>query len=367
MAIKRKNIVSLLAGVFFLTGVQAAEPIGGVGGFKNIDRVKCKNRNTGQSVFIRPDAQAWSCEGAGLVVNAGDKVDVEIRGIAKGPVPYAPSIPTAAISNFNVVLAWPQIEGAVEYNVYGTTQPGVSVIADNLLGSSVSNSFVHNGVVDGQTYYYVVTAINGFGESDPSPELSVTVRLTFDHAGIVNGCFFCHVNDKGLTHLPSTQTCETCHDSTTSWLVVAYNHAGVNGNCTNCHSGEYSGVVGKPSGHLPTTQDCSTCHISTTNWLQVSSGGTLQIDAGGQYIGDTGVAIQFQAVVTSQYIGIPLTWSWIFGDGTMGDGIAPSHAYASAGVYLVTVSASNGSMTASSTAVVRVFDPISANGIATTF
>ena len=69
----------------------------------------------------------------------------------------------------------------------------------------------------------------------------------------------------GGTHNPGNQTCNTCHQSTTSWSTnVNYVHGPSSTDCATCHSGAISGTVGKPVGsHIPTTGQCSDCHTNT--------------------------------------------------------------------------------------------------------
>ena len=78
-------------------------------------------------------------------------------------------------------------------------------------------------------------------------------------------------------------------------------------------------------------------------------------NAGGPYSGTTGAVIAFSAAGSSDPQNSPLTYAWNFGDGTTGTGIAPTHTYASANVYAIGLTVSNGvglSSTASTQAVV---------------
>jgi PKD repeat protein len=52
--------------------------------------------------------------------------------------------------------------------------------------------------------------------------------------------------------------------------------------------------------------------------------------------------------------GSPASWSWSFGDGTTATGANPTHAFATAGVYSVTLTASNGSSTGTATRTISV-------------
>ncbi len=68
---------------------------------------------------------------------------------------------------------------------------------------------------------------------------------------------------KTATHIPTTAQCDTCHNNTTAWKPVVYNHTGVvAGSCATCHNGV--NALGKPVTHLPTTVSCNVCHTIAT-------------------------------------------------------------------------------------------------------
>jgi len=94
------------------------------------------------------------------------------------------------------------------------------------------------------------------------------VGAAFNHTGIVSGCATCHngstARGKSASHVPTTQPCETCHKSTTTFVGAAFNHTGIVSGCATCHNG--STALGKSASHVPTTQPCETCHRSTTTF-----------------------------------------------------------------------------------------------------
>jgi len=86
--------------------------------------------------------------------------------------PAAPTGLTATPGNAHVALSWTASPGAATYTVlrgtaaggpYGTTFPGIA-----------TTSFDDTTAVNGTTYFYVVTATNGFGTSGNSNEASAT-------------------------------------------------------------------------------------------------------------------------------------------------------------------------------------------------
>lgn len=106
----------------------------------------------------------------------------------------------------------------------------------------------------------------------------MNVRCETCHArGIFRGtplaCANCHIQGSGIAttfkpynHIPTTATCDTCHNTNT-WSGVRFNHSMVTpGTCVNCHNG--SMASGKIGNHIPTTLSCDHCHM-----LQTWSGG----------------------------------------------------------------------------------------------
>ncbi len=82
-------------------------------------------------------------------------------------------IVSAVPGNDTIGLEWPVIEGALGYNVYWSTSPGVSPASGTLV-SGAPRGFVHRGLTNDQPYYYVVTALLADGESAPSTEIAAT-------------------------------------------------------------------------------------------------------------------------------------------------------------------------------------------------
>ena len=81
--------------------------------------------------------------------------------------------PASARLSGNVTLLWNEIPGATSYNVYMSKSPGVT----KLIGDKIPNVATPVKITQlepGKTYYFVVTMVNGSGESKESKELSYT-------------------------------------------------------------------------------------------------------------------------------------------------------------------------------------------------
>ena len=96
---------------------------------------------------------------------------------------------------------------------------------------------------------------------------------SFKHAGITNGCSSCHngqslgVVSKQASHFPTLLPCENCHTNTNTFTSSRMDHTGITSRCLSCHGGQFAGVVSKPVAHIATTAPCETCHSSTITFL----------------------------------------------------------------------------------------------------
>jgi len=85
--------------------------------------------------------------------------------------PPTPEGVTATPGNGQVTISWTAVLGATSYNIYWSTTPGVT-IANGAKITGAASPYVQSGLTNGATYYYVVTAVDGNGESTPSTQVS---------------------------------------------------------------------------------------------------------------------------------------------------------------------------------------------------
>ena len=79
--------------------------------------------------------------------------------------------PVSILVSGAVSLSWDEVPGAISYNVYGSTSPGVNKLSGSKF-SNASNPFTITKLEPGKTYYFVVTVVTGSGESKESKEIS---------------------------------------------------------------------------------------------------------------------------------------------------------------------------------------------------
>jgi autotransporter-associated beta strand protein len=86
------------------------------------------------------------------------------------PAPVTPAGLAAMPGNTQVVLSWLTASGAASYNLKRATSSGNETNLVNTAGTSYTDT----GLLNGTTYYYVVSAVNAGGEGSDSREVSAT-------------------------------------------------------------------------------------------------------------------------------------------------------------------------------------------------
>jgi fibronectin type 3 domain-containing protein len=152
-------------------------------------------------VVVQPDLN--SVDGRGSPVNG-----IQIISHALDPL-YHPVLPTAPVvtgapENGAVGLSWPFTPtgtaalGVTQFNIKRSQTSGgpytvIGQVNQNTSSGSLGNSYTDTTVVNGQTYYYVVTAVNFNGESPNSNEVQETpfvrqaISIDFQGGSTTNG------------------------------------------------------------------------------------------------------------------------------------------------------------------------------------
>jgi outer membrane protein assembly factor BamB len=92
-------------------------------------------------------------------------------GTVSNEPPPTPTGLTATAGNTEVSLSWATSPGATSYTVGRSTTSGGPYTT---VASPATNSYNDTGLTNGTTYYYVVSAVNSFGASANSTEVSAT-------------------------------------------------------------------------------------------------------------------------------------------------------------------------------------------------
>lgn len=102
---------------------------------------------------------------------------VLLVAFARSAFGHAPPPPTdltaTAPLDSQVALSWQAVRGAIGYHLYRSTTAGnETLLQTNIPGPTFEDS----GLRHGQTYYYVVTAVNASGESGKTAEVSAVTK-----------------------------------------------------------------------------------------------------------------------------------------------------------------------------------------------
>ena len=105
--------------------------------------------------------------------------NAQINGIeVLQPKPLVPVGLSAAANNTQVTLTWQPCAGAASYNIYRSTISGGPYTLISTPGSVTEISYSDYTASQGTTWYYVITAVNPYGESGKSSEVSAAVVCT---------------------------------------------------------------------------------------------------------------------------------------------------------------------------------------------
>jgi hypothetical protein len=118
-----------------------------------------------QSIDAFGSASGWS-SGRSFIVSSSSGTNTNT-----GSAPSAPTGVSTTSGNGSATLTWNAVTGATSYNVYWSTTTGVTT-ANGTKITGATSPYAHSGLTNGTTYYYIVTAVNSYGESTPSTQVS---------------------------------------------------------------------------------------------------------------------------------------------------------------------------------------------------
>jgi hypothetical protein len=97
--------------------------------------------------------------------------NVSVPGWTNLPPPLAPTGLSATAGDGKAALTWAAASGATSYNLKRATTDGGPY---SMIQSVATTNYNDLGLTNGTTYYYVVSGLNGGGESSNSVQVAVT-------------------------------------------------------------------------------------------------------------------------------------------------------------------------------------------------
>lgn len=160
------------------------------------------------------------------------------------PPPPAPQNLTAEPGDTQIFLDWDVSTGAESYNIKrSVVSGGPYSLIDNISGTEYTDS----GLTNGTTYYYVVSAVNGTGESADSnqagatPNILVTVTRNSDADAYVRDGSYANVNFGSIASLDVKSSTAGSDERRKSYL--RFNLADLNGEIISTKLRLYGGNI----------------------------------------------------------------------------------------------------------------------------
>lgn len=116
----------------------------------------------------------------GCGAGGGGGSDTNVQNNTDTATPSAPTGIAAVAGDGQVTLSWNTVSNAVSYNLYMASVSGVNksnynTLPDGMKHIAVTSPYLHTGLVNGKTYYFVITAVNLSGEGSESVQVSATL------------------------------------------------------------------------------------------------------------------------------------------------------------------------------------------------
>lgn len=184
---------------------------------------------------------------------------------------------TAAPGKQQVTLIWDPVPDAASYNIYWSTTRSVSNATGTLI-AGVTSPYTQTGLVDGQTYYYIVTSVRDAGESLPSSIVAATPGWMAESVATTTGRTITSIatDSAGKAHIHYANSASTG----TGWSFQSYYVTNVTGTWSSLLVDQSSSPSYLEANADIALDSLNTVHVSFVN----SSGLTHAIYASGAWL-----------------------------------------------------------------------------------
>ena len=250
---------------------------------------------------------------------------------------------SAAAKKGKVVVSWPHVQGTVRYDIYRAKESDPSRFEKITQLPAATTSYTDANLCDA-TYLYAVGALsNGqwlYSQVKSSHPYSTSPMCNYPpviySAPITKGIV-------GLKYTYDVQGSDPLGDMLTYSLLSPPSGMRINSQSgliewTPPSVGDYEVTV--------KVKDCKGSYKMQKFVIEVDKLPDINrnpiADAGGPYSAEVGQPISFDGSSSYDPDGDPLAYAWSFGDGSIGSGASPSHAYGASGTYQVKLTVSDG-------------------------
>ena len=268
------------------------------------------------------------------------------------------------------------LSGNGDYGFYGD-RVGVTTLAINVVGGAAQAPVARPG----GPYSGVVgsaVALNGSTSSDGDGTVvsyawdfgdgTIGIGATPSHTYIAAGLYTVTLTVTDNSGLTGSATTTANIGTSTPPPPVFDGLALYDTNCSACHGVAPGTKAGRSAAAITNAiagvaaMNTPTLRALTADQIQAISTAIAPVGpqppvavSGGPYSGVVGTAVLFNGAGSSDPDGTIVTYSWDFGDGTTGVGVAPSHVYTVAGLYTARLTVTdNSGLTGSATTTANI-------------
>ncbi len=268
------------------------------------------------------------------------------------------------------------LSGNGDYGFYGD-RVGATTLAINVLGGAAQAPVARPG----GPYTGVVgtsVALNGNTSSDGDGSVvsyswdfgdgTIGIGATSGHVYIAAGLYTVTLTVTDNSGLTGSATTTVNIGTSTPPPPVIDGLALYDVQCSACHgaapgtkAGRSAAAISNAITNVPAMNSPALLALSAAQ-VQAISNAIAPVGpqppvavSGGPYSGVAGTAVLFNGAGSSDPDGSLVAYSWDFGDGAIGVGVAPNHVYAVAGLYTATLTVTdNSGLTGSATTTVNI-------------